>query len=1473
MKLLGKPQHRTNFLFYTLLAIFSGTPGSTWAQRSSSPVLHQALVFRNAIPARAKSTSSLETVDLAEFPLNTVISDQYKSIGILFSGGNGGPFIADDGASATNPVLSGSPEFEGSITATFVSPKDPSKPANAYDVSFVAGYFDDFNSTLVTWYDTNGNEIGSATNSTLGFQTFYFPGPIGGFSIQIIGEEQYGYEIQDISFAHESNLSDVADPSKAFGDPDDNPGSADAGDPVDVATGNVYRKTTDYQSAGQNTISFDRYYNSMPSTINLPTYAKSLGATWRSTFDRYLSITMSGTGGSVLAERPDGQFLTFTLSRSRTWFSESDVSSVLAQAGSAWTLTTADDTTETYRELGSGEALLTSIKARDGYTQTLSYNSANQLLMVADTNSRNLQFNYFANGLLNTVTLPDQSKLAYSYSSSGVSGTNQDQLTSVTYPTAPATSWNYAYENSTFPFALTGETDELGNIFTSWIYDDQSRCVSVAQANQANYTQFSYNLDGTTTVTTPLGEQDTYKFKTLQGVPKIVEIDRAADGTVVAASEFLTYDVNGYIESVKDWNGAITAYTHDKRGDELTHTLAKDTRFAETTRTNWHRDFHLPLEIVTPLEAILFTYDNNGNMLRRIEIADGQRRIFDYTYNSQGQVLTATDPNKNNTVYSYDNQNNLDAVTDSLNHATLTTSFNANGWPLSIQDPNALLTTFTYDVRGNLKTRTVGMEKTSFTYDVANNLVQVTLPDNSFLLYAYDNAHRLTGITDALGNATVYTLDNNGNRIETDVYDPQNALVETSGQSFDGLSRLYQNLGALPGEITTYGYDSNGNQTSTLDPLFNTTNNLYDVLDRLSESIDAKNGVIKYGYDRENRLTNVIDPRTLRTSYAYSGPNNQTSLHSPDTGATARRFDSAGNIIETTDALGRVSYGFDSLERLKTKTLPRNKTIAFGYDRGTYGIGRLTSMTDLSGSTSWQYDQHGHLLEKAQTIGTVELTTQTSYDSFGRVKAVVYPSGHVITNLYDPVSGQVTGIQVDGKTLVTSGSYFAFGPVASWADGNGDHYQRSYDEDGRVYDIAVTGVPGDLEQSFSYDVANLITSETDSLLSAPNSFAYDELNRLTGVAGGFTESFSYDPTGNRQSLTTSTSNVIYAYAKTNNWLTSDAPKQKYKYNGLGELISDGAHTFTYDALGEMTGLLSDKATKVQYVYDGLGERVEKFGTAVGGSAIYFTYDQDGKLLGEYDQKGHAIEETVYLANMPVGVVESGSLCYINPDQLGAPHTITNQSGVVVWQWATEPFGNNSPAAVAGFTYNIRFPGQYADSETGLYYNHARSYNSGMGRYVESDPIGLIGGINTFAYVGNNPFSRNDFFGLYWQYSQSSGDLTYVNNDTGAQAPIGTGYSGHGVGRNNPEMEDVPDVGPIPQGTWQIGHMYDNSGSTGPGTMNLTPIGGGALSSERDLFRIHGDNTIGDASTGCIILGPGIRNRISNSGDNILQVVP
>jgi RHS repeat-associated protein len=164
---------------------------------------------------------------------------------------------------------------------------------------------------------------------------------------------------------------------------------------------------------------------------------------------------------------------------------------------------------------------------------------------------------------------------------------------------------------------------------------------------------------------------------------------------------------------------------------------------------------------------------------------------------------------------------------------------------------------------------------------------------------------------------------------------------------------------------------------------------------------------------------------------------------------------------------------------------------------------------------------------------------------------------------------------------------------------------------------------------------------------------------------------------------------------------------------------------------------------------------------------------EGQLLGEYGPTGAALREYVWLENTPVAMFTpdpaladpSGGaplVYFIHTDHLDAPRIVVDRNNQVRWRWLSEPFGTTAPetnpGGQGGFTQNLRFPGQYADQESGLFYNYHRYYGTENGRYNQSDLIGLGGGVNTYAYVGGNPVSHFDPNGLQALVGAGGGSL-------------------------------------------------------------------------------------------------------------------
>jgi len=208
------------------------------------------------------------------------------------------------------------------------------------------------------------------------------------------------------------------------------------------------------------------------------------------------------------------------------------------------------------------------------------------------------------------------------------------------------------------------------------------------------------------------------------------------------------------------------------------------------------------------------------------------------------------------------------------------------------------------------------------------------------------------------------------------------------------------------------------------------------------------------------------------------------------------------------------------------------------------------------------------------------------------------------------------------------------------------------------------------------------------------------------------------------------------------------PAVAYSYDGVGNMTADDQATYIYSGRNRLVSVKHGAGTVATYEYNALGQRVAKTVAA----KTLFAYDETGHVLGEYDDVGSLIQETVWLKNTPIATLRrSGAATavhYVWADHLDTPRAITSSdlAATLEWSWDSDPFGTTAPNE-GMLTYNLRFAGQYFDSETGRHYNYFRDYDPSIGRYVEADPLGLKAGPDLYGYVRGEPLKRLDPRGL------------------------------------------------------------------------------------------------------------------------------
>ncbi|MGV8717543.1 RHS repeat domain-containing protein, partial [Pseudomonas aeruginosa] len=537
---------------------------------------------------------------------------------------------------------------------------------------------------------------------------------------------------------------------------------------------------------------------------------------------------------------------------------------------------------------------------------------------------------------------------------------------------------------------------------------------------------------------------------------------------------------------------------------------------------------------------------------------------------------------------------------------------------------------------------------------------------------------------------------------------------------------------------------------------------------------DPLGGKTQLAYDAQDNLTEVKDPRGVTTRYEYDGLGNLTRLVSPDSGTTTFEHDAAGNVIRRTDARGAVTeYRYDALNRLIERHSPSDPSldVQYRYDLtadGNKGIGRLGAIEGARDSLVYRYDERGNLVEQVRSIRLDQQTlldrVTYRYDAANQLLEIGYPSGLAIGYPRN-AGGQVASVTlaVGDKApspLVGQIAYLPFGPLQRLTWGNGIALSREYDQDYQLLRQKV----GPWQSDYQHDANGNIQQHRHSLWGTLD-YQYDPLDRLTeerGVQGG--RSYAYDAVGNRTQRSDNpasggtASSQDYQYAPDSNRLTAIGA-QAVTSDAAGNLTQDrAARKLAYDAQGRLQSVSLDGQQVAEYRYNALGQRIVKLTPE---SITTYLYGPDGQLLGEaeHDGSGRKLRAQYYLwlDSLPLATIDADydaqgkvgnpTLLYLHGDHLDTPRLATDASGQIAWQWQSDAFGRGEALSQGSTQVNLRFPGQYYDAESGLHYNYFRDYDPETGRYVESDPIGLGGGLNTYGYVEANPVLRTDSLGL------------------------------------------------------------------------------------------------------------------------------
>ncbi|MBU7038627.1 MAG: exo-alpha-sialidase [Theionarchaea archaeon] len=798
--------------------------------------------------------------------------------------------------------------------------------------------------------------------------------------------------------------------------------------------------------------------------------------------------------------------------------------------------------------------------------------------------------------------------------------------------------------------------------------------------------------------------------------------------------------VNEYPEMVEyslndsSWN-EIT----DNLGSGTTSTLIPESSFVQGANTLQLRESNA---FSTRFDWVL--YIDQG--------ATPQEYMTSLAYDSNGNVISATDAKGNTTLFSYDSHYMyLTSLTDTLSR-TISAAYNfTTGWMISVTD-----------AQGNV---------TSYEYDELGRVTKKILPDLAELEVSYDDQNSTVTIYDELDHFQTKYYDGLGRLIRDERYlSPSSALTEIYTYNYMGKMESRTDSG---GQTYSYQYDSLGRPTRITNPDSSfvhfdynyTTNtvNSYDENQHRKQYHYDWTGLLlwvkeytgpesyyftEYKYDSLGHLTSLTDARGNTTSYEYGSLFGATQVTYPDSTNETYLYDAVGNVVQKTDANGTTGFVYDNGYQLSSVTYTDGSVVTFEYDVN----GSRTLLTDSEGSTWYTYDNRNRLLSETRSIDGQEYTVSYSYDLASRLVSTTYPDQTVITYEYDAANRLVT---IPGYAHYT---YNADSLVESVGYANDVIASFQYDSRNRPISIQAQSAGSDvLSMSYQYDPVGNIT-EMDYGRRLPDqqwnesqeTFEYDWLDRVVSAQGDYgLLSYSYDPVGNRVSQ----NGVAYTYNEMNE-LISTSDGILFTYDGNGNTLSKADRTntwiYSYDSRNQLKEVQKDQHMTAQYWYDGDNRRVKKtewkddlqeYQTTIYiYSGTNVIYEKNVTTDGEAD---YICSSKGLIAKKVGDYVD-----YYHTDHVGSTRLVTNEEGQPVAESEYDPFGATDTEE--GYLFN----GKEKDS-TGLYYYGARYYSPETGRFITRDPLpGKIESpqtSNQYVYCLNNPLKYVDPRGMDCEY--------------------------------------------------------------------------------------------------------------------------
>jgi RHS repeat-associated protein len=800
---------------------------------------------------------------------------------------------------------------------------------------------------------------------------------------------------------------------------------------------------------------------------------------------------------------------------------------------------------------------------------------------------------------------------------------------------------------------------------------------------------------------------------------------------------------------------------------------------SDITRYTWDgRGSHL-VSMATPQGTSQITYDKAG----RVASVSSERATTRWTY--QGQQLSEVEQSQpgwpaQKQNYAYDA---LGRMTEKAGQ--IKREFDSAGRLLWQASAMGVLETNQWDALGQL----------TQTKRLTNAITQ----ENN---YAYDAQGRITQLSDNQGRVMRIAYDDRGR---------PSLMADQSGRVLDLSSAPTASATAANTPMPQQWRDDFGRVVATRSPDHGLRTQQYDAANRLTAMRDALGNRAQYQYDARGRIVKqVVEPgaksgSAIQTTWRYEGDHlaalthpTQSEQYSYDErglciGKTITRKTHAG--MELTASQTAVTrYAYNEQGQLIGSSLPDGSWISYARN----GQGQVVALK--------RSPIHPHHLRWLAWL----LPEQTIAQDFERdmVGLRSYTQGNGLqTRHYRSQAGVLARVHVSKPIEVLSKTEQAkaadrllqmLGIQAAMAQ----QAKTSNQVSDPFASLGALGIKPDpqalIDHRYLWDTrGNLLYTRSGAQQNEVRTYAYDGANRLVvsvasqGQAKNLKEHRvdRYFYQGSKRVLqqqnATAQSDIhtntlrLNHREGTHQWTGATDAESANSYDEAGQPTRLGQRSFKWDAYGRLSQV-SDQANKLtaSYTYNHRGERIHK---TVGHESTAYLYDDSRQLQAELNSQGHITRQYIYLANMPLAMIDTpegasleeprsglsetlhelgqviaawfssqGEITYLHTNHLGAVEAATNAQGQVIWQAAYEPFGKahvQTHGASKAFALNLRLPGQYEDTETGLFYNDHRYHDPDRGEYISPDPLGHPDGANPYAYVAHNPLNAIDPLGL------------------------------------------------------------------------------------------------------------------------------